>query len=52
MYCLDQSKGGASLVINSYSSKPYGCPFDGRPGMGTGEHNFGWYANGKVNLDH
>lgn len=38
--------------IDSYLSSANGCNFDGRPGMGKSEHNFGWYAHGRVNTDH
>ena len=49
-------KKGRAWFINSYSSKGNGCQFDGRPGRqdrpGSGEHNFGRYADGKVNHNH
>ena len=49
---LTNQSNGKSWFINSYTSKTRGCQFDGRPGMGTGEYNFGSYANSKVNPDH
>ncbi|KAL9962182.1 hypothetical protein ACROYT_G031263 [Oculina patagonica] len=37
--------------INSYKSfKNFGCEFDGRPGMGSSEYNFGAY--GQLNPEH
>ncbi|KAJ7358914.1 hypothetical protein OS493_020755 [Desmophyllum pertusum] len=49
---LTNQSNGKSWFINSYTSKTRGCQFDGRPGMGTGEYNFGSYPNSKVNPDH
>ncbi|PFX14742.1 hypothetical protein AWC38_SpisGene21074 [Stylophora pistillata] len=33
--------------IDNYTSSAYGCDFDGKPGMGESEYNFGWYTLGK-----
>lgn len=49
---LTSQKEGRPWFINSYASKPNGCGFDGKPGIGGSEHNFGWYADGKVNPNH
>ncbi|KAJ7378327.1 hypothetical protein OS493_023575 [Desmophyllum pertusum] len=43
----------SSWLISSYDSHtPVGCDFDGRPGIGSTEHNFGRYGPSKVNPDH
>ncbi|KAJ7378334.1 Hyaluronan-binding protein 2 [Desmophyllum pertusum] len=50
---LTNQNDGSSWFINSYSSnKQFGCDFDGRPGMGKAEHNFGRYVDSTVNPDH
>lgn len=41
-----------SWYINSYTSTKYGCQFNGKPGMGRSEFNFGMYVDGNVNTDH
>ena len=57
IYCtsctaLTSQREGRPWFINSYSSKENGCDFNGKPGMGRNEHNFGWYQDGKVNSNH
>lgn len=50
---LTIQRNGRSWFINSYSSKDNGCQFDGKPGMGSVEQNFGGYEqNWKVNPEH
>ncbi|KAL9953220.1 hypothetical protein ACROYT_G040600 [Oculina patagonica] len=49
---LTNQRNGKAWYIDSYTSNANGCQFDGRPGMGTSEYNFGWYPNGQVNTDH
>ena len=49
---LTSQREGRPWFINSYSSKEKGCQFDGKPGMGRREQNFGWYQGVKANPDH
>ena len=49
---LTSQRDGRPWFIDSYSSKGNGCQFNGKPGMGSSEHNFGWYQDGKVNPSH
>ncbi|KAJ7381064.1 hypothetical protein OS493_004662 [Desmophyllum pertusum] len=50
---LTNQVDGGSWFINSYSSKTtYGCDFDGRPGMGRSEFNFGRYTKSDTNPEH
>lgn len=49
---LTNQREGRPWFINSYGSKGRGCSFNGKPGMGRAEQNFGWYEDGKVNKNH
>ena len=49
---LTNQPDGQCWFLNSYTSPIYGCEYDGRPGMGSSEYNFGQYRDGKINPEH
>ncbi|KAJ7358912.1 hypothetical protein OS493_020751 [Desmophyllum pertusum] len=49
---LTSQRAESHWYINSYTGITYGCQFNGRPGIGRNEYNFGRYFTGNVNPDH